>query len=124
MKASNIKVTIKSRAQVLQEFGEAFENLKKGEPVLYRNELSFGSLEALRKVLTEKRTELLKAIKEKSPESVYGLAKLVSRDLKSVSTDLKILKSLGLVSLAKSNEGRFRVRPEVLFDKLSIEIAV
>ena len=124
MKANNIRITIKSRAQVLHEFGETVEKLRKGEPASQRDELSFSSLESLRKVLTEKRTELLKAIKEKSPESVYELAKLVGRDLKSVNTDLKILKSLGLVSLRKSNEGRARVKPIVEFDKLNIEFAL
>ena len=124
MKANDIRITIKSRAQVLHEFGETVKKLRKGQPEQHRDELSFSSLESLRKVLTGKRTELLKAIKEKSPGSVYELAKLAGRDLKSVNTDLKILKSLGLVSLHKSNEGRTRVKPIVEFDKLNIEIAL
>lgn len=124
MKVRDIRITIKKREQVLREFGESLEKLGKGEYVEKRHELSFGNIEALRKVLTDKRIELLRVIREREPTSIYELAKFADRDLKSVNLDLAILKQLDLVSLEKSKEGRARVKPEVSFDKLNIEIAL
>ena len=74
--------------------------------------------------VTDERIELLRVIKEKSPESMYELVKLVGRDLKSVNTDLHVLEEYWLVSLEKSKEGRAKVKPQVSFDKLNIEIAL
>jgi len=75
-------------------------------------------------VVSDERIRLLRAIKEKSPNSVYELANMLGRDLKSVNTDLLVLKEYWLVSLAKSKEGRVRVKPRVEFDKLKVEIAL
>ena len=68
--------------------------------------------------------KLLRLIKAESPASVEALAEIAGRDLKSVNTDLKVLKELSLVSLNKKQQGKARVRPEVEFDKLNIEIAL
>lgn len=124
MKVKNIKITIKDRMQVLNEFAETYEKIRKGEKVKKREELSFNSMETLRSILTEKRVELLKTIKHKNPNSLYELAQLVNRDLKSVNTDVKVLSSLGLLSFEKENSGRKKMKPIVEFDKLNVEIVV
>ncbi len=124
MKVKNIRITIKDRMQVLNEFAEALSKARKGEPIEKRNELSFRSMETLRSILTEKRIELLKTIKHKNPDSLYELAQLVNRDLKSVNTDIKVLSSLGLLSFEKEASGRKKMKPIVEFDKLNVEIVV
>ena len=124
MKVKNIKITIKSRQEMLHEFAETYEKLRKGEKVKKREELSFGNIEILRKFLTEKRMQLLHIIKEKKPDSIYALAHIVNRDLKSVNTDIQILSSLGLLSFETENSGRKKMKPIVEFDKLNVEIVV
>lgn len=124
MKVKNIKITIKSRQQVLHEFAKTYEKLRKGEKVKKHEELSFQNIETLRKFLTEKRIELLHIIKEKNPDSLYELAQLAQRDLKSVNTDVKILSGLGLVSLKKIIEERKKMKPIVDFDTLQVEISI
>ena len=124
MKVKNIKITIKSRQEVLKEFAETYEKLRKGEKVKKHEELSFQNIETLRKFLTEKRIELLRVIKAKQPRSIYELAQLVQRDLKSVNTDIQILKQLGLVSLEKVIEERKKMKPIVEFDTLNVEIVI
>lgn len=124
MKVKNIKITIKDRMQVLNEFAEALSKARKGESIEKRNELSFGSMETLRSILTGKRIELLKIIKHTNPNSLYELAQLVNRDLKSVNTDVKVLSSLGLLSFEKEASGRKKMKPIVEFDKLNVEIVV
>ncbi|MFH1181892.1 MAG: ArsR family transcriptional regulator [Candidatus Woesearchaeota archaeon] len=124
MRVRNVVISVGGREQVFSKFAETYEKISKGEKVTSHFGVSFDNLNALRRTLTEKRLELLRAIKEKSPKSVYELAKLVSRDLKSVNTDLAALKEVGLVSLKKSYDERNRVMPRVQFDKLRVEIVV
>lgn len=124
MKVKNIKITIKSRQQVLHEFAEAFSKARKGGPIEKRNELSFNNMETLRSILTEKRIELLKIIKQTQPNSIYELAHFVNRDLKSVNTDIKVLSNLGLISLEEVHDKRKKMKPIVEFDKLCVEIAI
>src|SRR3990167_5559625 len=124
MKVKNIKLTIKEGKNVLNEFTKALTNARKGEAVTPHEEVSFQNIDTLRKVLTEKRMELLHAIKRHAPGSIYELAKIVDRDLKSVNTDITVLVNLGLVSLEKSKDERKKSKPSVDFDRLSVEIAI
>ncbi len=124
MKIQPVQLTIKGRKQVFQEAAEIFARLKKGETVAPHHEISFENIETLRKILTEKRIELLHVIKQHQPDSLYKLAKLVNRDLKSVNTDLQILKELGLVSFEGIHDARKRIKPKVEYDKIEVEIVV
>ncbi|HLC32207.1 MAG TPA: hypothetical protein VJJ82_00105 [Candidatus Nanoarchaeia archaeon] len=124
MKVKNIKLTIRKRNDALTAFAKKLEASRKGEQLNTYEEVSFQNIDTLRKILTERRVELLRAIKQRMPESIYELAKLVGRDLKSVNTDLKILVDLGLISLEKSREERKRTKPRVEFDRLNVEIAM
>ncbi|MBS3147969.1 hypothetical protein J4219_03740 [Candidatus Woesearchaeota archaeon] len=120
----HIKLAIKERKTVLDEFAKILAKVRKGESSFNESELSFQNIDTLRKVLTEKRMELLHAIKRQSPGSIYELAKIVDRDLKSVNTDITVLVNLGLVSLEKSKDERKKSKPSVDFDRLSVEIAI
>ena len=124
MEVRNVAIKIGGLKSALREAAEVMKKIKRGEKVIPKSSIGFESIDGLRKVLTPKRLEMLKAIKEKSPSSVYELAKLLGRDLKSVNTDLHVLEEYWLVSLVKSKEGRAKVKPQVSFDKLNIEIAL
>ena len=51
--------------------------------------------------MTEKRLELLKVIKDREPESIYALSKILGRNFKNVYTDLKILGQFGLIEMTR-----------------------
>lgn len=124
MKVKNIKLSIKDRKEVMKEFVQELAKARRGEKITPRHELSFQNIDTLRKVLTEKRLELLHAIKQHDPDSIYELAKIVKRDLKSVNTDIDVLADLGLVLLEIGEEQRKKTKPRVEFDKLNVEIAI
>lgn len=124
MKVKNIKLGIRSLEMAFDEWAETFEKAQKGKKVGKRRGVYFTSLEAMRKVLTEKRLQLLHVIKEQQPASVYELSKLVKRDIKNVNGDLELLRDIGLVSITKAREGRERVVPRVNYDKIQLEIGV
>jgi predicted transcriptional regulator len=83
---------------------------------------SVESVEELRRILTEKRLELLLAITRHRPASVHELAGLLGRDYKNVSTDITLLERLGLVRLeASASKGRAQI-PTVPYDEIHVTI--
>ena len=101
MKVKNIKLGIRSLDTAYAEWAETFEKVRKGRKVDKSQGIYFTSLEAIRKVLTEKRLELLRVIKEQEPDSVYELAKILKRDIKNVNDDLELLKDIGLCRVSQ-----------------------
>jgi predicted transcriptional regulator len=125
MKIKNITVGIKSVAESLKEFTQVVKNIRRGVvPKATREEVNFVSLEAMRKVLTPKRLELIHTIREQHPQSVYELAQMAKRDLKNVQQDIGLLSRIGLVSLGKRSSAREPVVPIVDYDNLQLQIPV
>ena len=60
----------------------------------------------LRDIITPARTELMEVIKEKKPNSVSELAKLVNRPQESVSRDLTVLNNYGILDFVKTGTVR------------------
>jgi len=86
--------------------------------------ISFQSLDQLRKFLTPKRLELLRVIRHRKPGSIYELAKLVDRTPENVNTDIRFLDQMGFVEITKVKETRKKTVPEVVYDKMTLEIDV
>lgn len=125
MKVKDIKVEIKPLNEVLGDAATVISRIKKGEQVMQKKGFSFSSVESFRQFFTPKRIELLQVIKHKHPESIYELAKLINRELKSVVTDIKILEKYGLIDTKKLPvKGGYKVRPIFDYDKLSVDIAM
>ncbi len=83
----------------------------------------FEALATLRKLLSNEKARLLNIIKTKSPGSIYELAKILKRDFKSVSDDIKLLKRFGFIDMIAEKTGkRQRLRPILAIDSLHINI--
>ena len=121
MKVRKIKIEIKNLNDALYEAGEVFEKLSKGEYVREKQAVYFTNLKVMRKALTEKRLQLLKTIKDKKPESVYQLAKLVNRDIKNVLQDLSYLQEMDFVEIRETKD---RKVPHLVCDKIALEITI
>ena len=124
MKIRRIEIGIKPLKESLHEFAVVWDKLQHGEKVVKRTGIYFESIDAMRKVLTNKRLTILKVIKEEEPNSVYALAKLLGRDLKNVNQDLKMLVDIGLVTVEPVKDGKKRIVPHVEYDKILLEIPV
>src|SRR3989338_1112813 len=125
MKVKNIAVEIKSLKDVLEAAARVMGDLSKGKHVKPKKGLSFGSVGSFREFITPKRIELLQVIKHKHPESIYELAKLTNREIKSVVVDIKILEKYGLMDTKKVHvKGGYKVRPIFDYDKLTVDIAM
>ena len=71
------------------------------------------------KILTLARTEMLRAILNEKPETVGELARMLKRPRESVSRDLKILESYGLLSFKRSGREK---RPKVEKDIIAVQL--
>jgi len=71
-------------------------------------------------LLTYKRIELLCSLASLRAESINKLAQKTRRNVKNVYQDLKVLQSLGFVSLRK--RGRRNIIPETLVEEITLLI--
>ena len=101
-------------------FGYFFRKIA-GEKLDY----DFQGLSSLRKLLSNQRARLLHTIKIKKPKSVYQLAKILDRDLKSVNNDIKLLDKFGFIELISEKTGnRERLRPVIVIDSVHIDLKI
>ena len=90
-----------------------------------RSDFNLEGLSALRSLLSNEKARMIHVIKTRNPISIYDLAKMLQRDFKSVSEDIKLLEEFGFIDLIKENTGkRERLKPIVIIDILKIEIVL
>ncbi len=88
-------------------------------------EYDFEGISLLRKILSNEKARLMHILKTKKPGSIYQLAKLLGRDFKSVSDDIKLLESFGFIEMIAEKTGkRERLRPLLIIDSIQIKIKI
>ena len=88
-------------------------------------EHDFSDIKLLRQLLSNEKARILYQIKHKSPKSIYNLAKILKRDLKSVREDLHLLERFGFIEFHEEKVGkRFSIKPVLSTDRLQIFIDI
>lgn len=123
MKLKKIKVQLKSLDDALDEFVEVGTKVKKGHKVKPFAATYVADPETARAIFTESRLRIVQLLKNKSPGSIYELAKLLKRDFKNVYEDVLFLTEIGLVALKESKGGRKQKRPALLCHNILFDIA-
>jgi predicted transcriptional regulator len=121
MKEKKILIEVRTLDSALQEAAEGFERISQGKRVKKKTALYFSNIKDLRKVLTEKRLELLKTVKDRKPSSIYELARMVDRDLKNVLQDVGYLHDIGMIDITETEDKKV---PTVGYDVLTLEVAI
>ena len=124
MRVKNIRTAIKDEKELFEEVKDVWGKLERGEKVKKHQAIYFESLDVMRKVLTEERLKIVKAIRKNHPASIYELAKILRRDVKNTFDDVQFLAQAGLVELKKTKDVRKKTTPEVNYDKILLEISV
>ena len=122
MRIKRVVIGIEPLEEGLKKFADAAEAARRGISGKRRDGVFFTSLEAMRRVLTPRRLELLHLIREHAPGSVYKLAGICKRELANVQDDVSLLARIGLVTLRRVNAPRRRVIPCVPYDQLQVRI--
>ncbi len=91
-------IGIKSRKEFMDDVKRDWLAIDRGEPVSEpATRIYFESAEALSRVITRQRHNLLQVLHVNAGVSIRGLAILLGRDYKNVHQDIKILEESGLI---------------------------
>lgn len=121
-----MKIKIQSRSKFdsdLRNLAKAIDkkNVSKSHK---KKGIYFESLTAVRKILTDNRLEVWRAIRDKKPESITHLAEILGRGFRTVHRDVMLLKELGLIKLVEGPGRRGNVQRLVsLYDELVLAVA-
>ncbi|MGV8142877.1 MAG: hypothetical protein ACP5NS_04590 [Candidatus Pacearchaeota archaeon] len=88
-----------------------------------KSDYDFKSIASLRSLLSNEKARLIHVIKTKNPKSIYDLSKILGRDFKAVSEDIKLLEKFQIIDLVKEKTGnRDRLKPVVIVDSIKIDL--
>jgi predicted transcriptional regulator len=93
-----------------------------GEAHVKPDELISNDLKTLLKLITASRLVIFGVIFSQKPNSVYSLAKKLDKPQPFVLKEVRVLESLGLISLLRELDGgRERLKPVALYSKVVID---
>jgi predicted transcriptional regulator len=95
---TNVKITVGGAIETdgARRFVEAWHRAERGKSMCERH-LVFESWDALARLLTSKRMELLRYVHRHPVASVRALAKALGRDYSNVHADVQALANAGLI---------------------------
>jgi predicted transcriptional regulator len=97
---TDVKITVGDDVEkdATRRFVDAWHRAERGESFRERH-LAFESWDALARVLTGKRLELLRCVRRHQIASVRALAKALARDYSNVHADVQALTAAGLLNI-------------------------
>jgi len=103
MSQKRIDIGVEDAKDGYKRFVDAWHSAESGKSNQAEVHLNFEDLETLVAVLTPKRFELLKTLRQRGPLSVRALAKILGRDYKNVHVDAAELEAVDLIQ--RTDEG-------------------
>jgi predicted transcriptional regulator len=122
MKLKDIEVVVMSDEEYGEHLNQLFDKVKHGE--IHESEpykIVARTAEDIGKILTRERMRLLQIIREKKPESISELARMLKRKESNVHNDLTFLEGIGLLEL-KTGKNHVKKVPVVDYDVLHITV--
>jgi predicted transcriptional regulator len=103
MTKQHIHIGVEDAERGFERFIEAWHKAEADEIEQAEVHLNFEDFSKLLSVLTPKRLELLRSLRQHGPLSVRALSKQLKRDYKNVHRDADALEDVGLI--ARTEEG-------------------
>lgn len=116
----DLRITVESAEEFHDRTAGKLARLEDGDSP-HEHVKAFATAVQVRRLLTEKRLELIETIMADPPESISALADRVDRATSDVHNDLQFLADERIVELER--DGR-RVRPRVPYENIHIEITL
>ena len=122
MKLKDIEIIVMNDEEYGEHLNKLFEKVKEGgisesEP----HKIVVHTTEDIGKILTRERIRLLHIIREKKPESISELARILDRKESNVHNDITFLEGIGLLEIKKGRDQVKKV-PVVDYDALHITV--
>ena len=115
---NDVKITVggSMEDEASRRFVDAWHRAESGE-TFHERHLAFESWDALARVLTGKRMELLRYVRRHQVTSVRALAKALGRDYSNVHADVQALTAAGLL---EATDGGVRADYDAIETKIAI----
>jgi predicted transcriptional regulator len=114
-----LRVTVETFDEMREDTLAATEALEQGEeqPAV----VSFSTVAELRKILTDRRLELLQALMniDGAAESISALADALDRDYRTVHDDVTMLDDCGLVFIIDEGQSK---RPYLPYERIHLDV--
>lgn len=104
MNTKTLNIGVSTLDDGLAQFAKVWKDTSSGKRIKSYAGVGFATGVELLTTLTSRRFELINALKEKGPVSIYALAKHLGRNYSNVHSDIGKLLELGIVE--KDAEGR------------------
>ena len=117
--SSVLRITVESFDEMREDTLAAAEAVSEGkeQPAV----VSFRSVGKLRKILTDRRIELLQALMatEGAAESISALAEDLDRDYRTVHDDISLLTDYGLLFIVEEGQSK---RPYLPYERIHLDV--
>lgn len=114
-----IKVGVKGAGASADEFIKVWKEAERGKvPRKSVERIYFADVDTLTRTLSNRRLELLQALRSHGACSIKSLSRLLKRDYKNVYDDVRLLKHVGLIET--DDEGLISVP----WDSITTEISL
>ncbi|MGH7964121.1 MAG: hypothetical protein ACRERD_20255 [Candidatus Binatia bacterium] len=123
MKVKRVKIGVRPPGAIFDEAAAVIGQIEIGKKAATQPEwLYFSDVREMGKILTPRRLELLKMIRDHRPDSIRALAVFSGRHLKNVAEDLSLLVALGLVEMETCGGPDKKKAPRVGYETLMVEV--
>lgn len=116
---SVLRITVESFDEMREDAVATAEAVSEGEeqPAV----VSFRTVGELRKILTDRRIELLRALMaaDGAAESISALAEDLDRDYRTVHDDVSLLSDYGLLFIVEEGQSK---RPYMPYDRIHLDV--
>lgn len=107
MSKNVLHIEIQPVKAALDRFGHALQSLEEGKTVKSYGGIGFETPPQFARVFTEKRWELIAALKDSGPLTIYALAKRLHRHYRNVYKDVQALMEWSVVE--KNEDGHVSI---------------
>ena len=127
MKAKKFKIKIQSLEGFKDDFSRAWKAAERGkewEPG-YDLVLSFQDASSLSRVFSPERIRIIQTVRDRNPNSIRELARLLKRAQPNVQKDVQDLASLGVLELKKAKskgQKQQSLKPSCPWDEFDVAV--
>jgi predicted transcriptional regulator len=122
MKLKDVEIIVMNDEEYGDYLNTLFEKVKEGEITESEpHKIVARTTEDIGKILTRERIRLLHIIREKKPESISELARILNRKESNVHNDITFLEGIGLLEIKKGRDNVQKM-PVVDYDALHITV--